>query len=226
MNSDICENTTTDSSKELIDSRDNKQYTVFKAKDGNCWMKNNLAVTGTVPKANVAGGTSGTYALTENSNYWNKNATYGIYYHFNTAAAGTETTSRFTNASASICPTGADTDANWVLPKVGENGSYYSGIGSFAYLLDQYGGVTPAVATGAELGFQYGGQVHSGVMNNVGSNGHYWSRTATDSNRAYAMYIAKSVVYPAEENNYYKQSAFSVRCLYPSTSTKAAVQAQ
>lgn len=236
MTMEICEQATTGAAKTLVDVRGDtpyKSYEVFKAKDGNCWMRDNLAVSGTVPKANVAGGTDGTYTLTENTNYWNKNATYGLYYNFDATTAGTGTASGYTNATASICPTGGDSDANWVLPKTGQGGKVYEQTGSFKYLLQQYGitafGTNVAsytkIMTGTDLGFQYGGHVDNGSLANAGSAGYYWSRTAISSSAAYALYFhSGGSVYPAVHE--YRSYGCLIRCLYPSTSTKATVQAQ
>lgn len=43
MTTDICANTGTEVTKQLIDTRDGKSYWVAKLADGNCWMTQNLA---------------------------------------------------------------------------------------------------------------------------------------------------------------------------------------
>lgn len=220
----------------MTDTRNGKAYTVFKAKDGNCWMRDNLAVSGTVPKANVAGGTGGNYTLIEDTNYWNENATYGLYYNFDATTAGTGTESGYTNATASICPTGAEVDTNWVLPKTGENRSAYAQAGSFRYLLQQYGitkfyssiSSNATIMTGVNLSFQYGGCVGDNTPCNAGSYGYYWSRTASPRSAMFAEYLyfnTDGYVNP-NYNSFNRNYGLSIRCLYPSTSTKAAVQAQ
>lgn len=235
MTMEICEQATTDASKTLVDARGDtpyKSYEVFKAKDGNCWMRDNLAVSGTVPKANVAGGTDGTYTLVQGANYWDGSTLgskyklgYGCYYNFDAATTETGATSGNTNATASICPTGGENNANWVLPKTGESGNKYEGAGSFAALLNAHGGQTIAMVTGSELGFQYGGNVSSNTLYNAGYGGYYWSRTTYDSLYAYFFYFySNGNVNPTYSSN--RNYGQSIRCLYPSTSTKADVQAQ
>ncbi len=236
MTAAICESTSTGASRSLTDTRNGKAYTVFKAKDGNCWMRDNLAVSGTVPKANVAGGTGGNYTLIEDTNYWNENATYGLYYNFDATTAGTGTESGYTNATASICPTGAEVDTNWVLPKTGENRSAYAQAGSFRYLLQQYGitkfyssiSSNATIMTGVNLSFQYGGCVGDNTPCNAGSYGYYWSRTASPRSTMFAEYLyfnTDGYVNP-NYNSFNRNYGLSIRCLYPSTSTKADVQAQ
>lgn len=44
MESEICANTKIGVEKQLIDTRDNKNYWVSKMEDGNCWMTQNLAL--------------------------------------------------------------------------------------------------------------------------------------------------------------------------------------
>ena len=227
MTAEICEATSTDYMKSLIDTRNNKAYEIFKAKDGNCWMKANLAVSGTVPKANVMGGTDGTYTPVASTSYWNKDNAYGLYYNFSAATAGTATTAgSYANATASICPTGGDSDAIWVLPKIGQDGSKYSGNGSFAQLLAAYGGQSVEVITSSELDFKKGGYIKSGSnLTSEGTTGYYWSRTGSSSTIAYGLKFSggSSIDLSYGDTRTVGQS---IRCLYPSTSTKAAVQAQ
>ncbi len=44
MTTDICRNTATEVTKQLVDTRDGNSYWVAKLKDGNCWMTQNLAL--------------------------------------------------------------------------------------------------------------------------------------------------------------------------------------
>lgn len=234
MTATICEEAATGVSKDLVDTRNNKTYNIFKAKDGNCWMRNNLAIDGTVKGAKITGGTYGSLTLESGNygDYWDGSTLgtgykteYGYYYDFYAATVKTGTSNDYTNATASICPTGGDADANWVLPKLGQDGGAYSGIGSYGALLDAHGGQTVTIATGAELGFQLGGYFYknNNLLTGVGTYGMYSSRTANSTTNSYILRLYGST---ATANSSSRSNGYFVRCLYPSTSTKADVQAQ
>ncbi len=219
MTAEICENTVAGDSKNLTDTRNNKSYTVFKAKDNNCWMRDDLMIDGTVEKANVTGGTNGTYNLTSYSNYWNTNNTY----YYTATAATASTIGMSANGTSSICPTGGESNANWVLPKAAQSGQSYTGPGSFAALLNAYGGATPAVATSSELNFEYKGFVNSSGQV-TSTDGYYWTRSPINSMNIYTLYFSQTTASTAYSNTY--NYGEPIRCLYPSTTTKSMVQAQ
>lgn len=64
--------------------------------------------------------------------------------------------------------------------------------------------------------FPYAGNVNDSALNNVGSNGRYWSRTANSTLGAYRLYFTSTGVNPASSNSRYY--GFSVRCVAASGS--------
>ena len=56
-----------------------------------------------------------------------------------------------------------------------------------------------------------GGNANSGGINNVGSNGYYWSSTPNGSDNAYNLNLNSSNANPSNNNNRY--NGYSVRCL-------------
>ncbi len=59
--------------------------------------------------------------------------------------------------------------------------------------------------------FPYAGNVNDSALNNVGSNGRYWSRTANSTNNAYNLNFNSTNVNPANNNSRY--NGYSVRCV-------------
>ena len=125
------------------------------------------------------------------------------YYSWTAATAGTGTSSVTSgDAPSSVCPKG------WKLPPNSGNGSY-TNFTSAAGIANNSAGSTKIRS--APYNFPYAGSVVNGSLNNVGSDGYYWSRTATSSTRAYGLYFNSSDVYPADFNSRY--DGFSVRCV-------------
>ena len=225
----------------LYDIRDGNSYTVIKAPDGNVWMSQNLRLgksgttyTLTPANSNVstnfalpAAQTSGTtsWGDAENSSnakhlYASGNTTYGNYYNWYTATAGTglgtmssASTTDLTNASASICPKG------WRLPDGGESPTK-----SF-YALDRALGGDGTNRTDATqrnkfinspYNFPYSGNYHySGSSNmNQGSAGRWWTRSAHDTVTGYAFIQflhTDDRFFPRNAN--YVAFGFSMRCV-------------
>ncbi len=151
MEADICSAVAYSQSTTLVDSRDNKTYTVTKAGDGHCWMASNLALGGnsainltstdttiannfTLPARNSntstwqATGTSNPsaeiYADLDGNNIAVRTA-----YNLTAATAGTFTGTD--SAAGSICPKG------WRLPTYAEfqaAESYKSDINPYGYI--------------------------------------------------------------------------------------------
>ena len=231
MTSSVCANSAIGAKATLTDSRDNSTYTVEKLKDGKCWMTQNLrlinkAITSadsdvsanfTVPSSALWTDTS----YTAPHAYYNNNTTYGAYYNWYTATAGTGTNSVSSgDASSSICPKG------WRLPKgtpgtgtnefavvagltstnVAANTSYWSSLSSpsFANNALTVNGVT----------FPAAGYVSTsnGSLYNAGSYGYYWSSTANNSDRAYSLFFYSGRFSPANDYSY-KYAGLSVRCV-------------
>ena len=59
--------------------------------------------------------------------------------------------------------------------------------------------------------FPDAGNVGNSSLNNVGSFGYYWSRTAYSNTGAYGLYFSSSGVNPTGDYNRYV--GFSVRCV-------------
>ena len=238
MNPQACSDVAIGTTKTLTDIRDDSTYTVAKLSDNKCWMTQNLRITGdsmksgldktitsydsdisanfTIPASALWSDTS----YTTSHAYYNNNTTYGAYYNWYTATAGTGTNSVSSgDASSSICPKG------WRLPKgtpgtgtnefavvagltstnVAANTSYWSSLSSpsFANNALTVNGVTFPAAGGVNT--------NNGSLYNAGSYGYYWSSTASSSYNAYYLYFSSGNFYPANYN--YKCFGTSVRCV-------------
>ncbi|MBR5621531.1 hypothetical protein IKW75_03585, partial [Candidatus Saccharibacteria bacterium] len=216
INSTICANTATNYGKSLTDSRDSKSYTVKKLADGKCWMTQNLRLVGTrwlsntdsnVPSANYyqlpASSTNGwcindTEACHNTANVLDSgNASYGVYYSWRAATAGSGTYSTTTSASYSICPKG------WRLPTGGSSGEFQALYNKYSSTSAMMSADGPAFVLS---GFRSGSSTHD-----QGSNGTYWSSTAYVSSGAYVLFLDSSNVYSAGGS--LKYAGFTVRCV-------------
>ena len=228
MTADICANTAIGTSKALIDDRGStpyKSYTVKKLNMNNgtstygaCWMTENLRLqnaTLTSSDSNIsasswtlpASSDSG-WCTTSNSTACDGtarvldtgNASYGVYYNWYAATAGTGQYSTTTEAGSSICPKG------WVLPKGGSSGD-------FQYLYNAYNSYANMVTNASGPKFVLSGYRNGGSTYYQGTSGSYWSRTANDNNNAYRLYLysSNSTVNPASNSN--KYFGFAVRCI-------------
>ena len=133
--------------------------------------------------------------------------TYGVYYNWYTATAGTGTYSVTSGeAAGSICPKG------WILPPISGERSYYN-------LLFTKGGLSNNAASATAMqttpyNFPLSGDSYGEGIYGVGSRGYFWSSTAYDSQTAYRMDFRSSNVYPDYE--YFKSLGHSVRCVFGS----------
>ena len=206
MTSKIAENTPIDTVATLTDIRDNNTYTVRKLKDGKIWMTQNLRLINktissadsnvtsdfTIPASSVSG------FVDQNTNNAYVDSTYGGYYTYYTATAGTGGTSLATdgaNAPSSICPKG------WRLPTGGSSGEFqtlYNNYNSVALMMN-----VP--------NFTLSGYVYNGSVSSQGSGGYLWSSTVNNANFAYYLYLNSSYVRPANVSD--KLYGFSVRCM-------------
>ena len=210
----------------LIDKRDNNEYKIAKLKDGKVWMCQNLRLvnfTCTPEDSDIISGTFKVLASdiskfkSEDDNndavYYAGNTDDGAYYTWHTATAGTGTASMSSgNATSSICPKG------WKLPKGGAAGSATS---DFVTLVKAYGGtgynVTDATTIDKIMAspaphFTYAGYVYygTGALNNRGSYGNYWSRTAYNTTYAYNLdFSSNGLLTPADNST--KRYGLSVR---------------
>ncbi len=211
MTSNVCKNAT-ESYGRLLDTRDNRVYQIDKLKDGNCWMVENLKLSNvtissydsdmresdgnfTVPASNISG-------FTSSDQYDPKtyvDATYGGYYNWYTATAGTGDANLTSgNAPSSICPKG------WQLPV---NGNAYLDK-SYSKLLS---GLSASAITAAPYSFIYSGFINDGNLTSATTNGYYWSATAVDGDLANNLGISTSGTSPAGQ--YYRYSGQAVRCV-------------
>ena len=192
--------------KTLIDTRDNKTYTVSKLADAKCWMTQNLRIINktitpadsdvttnfTIPASSISGFSSGPY---DTSNAYVDSD--GGFYNWYTATAGTGTRSMSSgNTTVSICPKG------WRLPTIG-----YAG--DFKILYDNY---NPSSALRSNpVNLTLSGYVSSSSRDNQGSSGNYWSSMVASKYYAYYLSLDASNVDPANNTN--KFNGFSVRCI-------------
>ena len=250
INSDICENTpetqSYSSAPTLTDSRGKGNagsatgtYKVIKAKDGNCWMADNLNLynTGSSPAEKQLNSTntdipSGTYTIPAgitattdwNTNnyqtkkvevahglgkYADKNNTYGTWGEV--YYNWTVAVAKETTAGVTTAPDTSICPKGWTLPRNGDQ----SVDKSWAKLLDVYGIDTGAkLLANSTLGVtKYHGNWSWYVEseNYQGSGGNFWSGTPLSETGAYALYYNSGGVRP--QNNDYKGGGFSIRCV-------------
>ena len=187
----------------LTDTRDGNSYTVKKLADGNCWMTENLRIAGktiTSADSNVASDFTIPASSTDGFNTQDTNnayvdSTYGGYYTFYTATAGTGGTSLTSgNAPSSICPKG------WRLPTGGSSGEFNT----------LYGQYNSAALMMGVPNFTLAGYVYNGSVYHQGSLGYFWSSTVYSANNAYDLILNSSDVNPVSDDG--KNLGFSVRC--------------
>ena len=194
--------------KTLTDTRDNNTYTVSKLADGKCWMTQNLRIINktitpadsdvtsnyTIPASNLSG-----FDNYDTSNAYVDN-TYGGYYTWYTATAGTGTQSLSTegyNTAVSICPKG------WRLPTSRNSTS------DFQILYNNYN--SSSALRSSPVNLTLSGFVYSSSMSNQGSDGWCWSSTVYSSSYAYNLGLNSSGVLPSNFSD--KYYGFSVRCV-------------
>ena len=126
------------------------------------------------------------------------NTTYGNYYNWYAATAGSGTCAMTSgNASSSICSKG------WKLPTSGSSTS------DFQVLYNNYN--SSAAMRGDPVNFVLSGYRYGSSTYGQGSGGFYWSSTAYNSGYAYYLSLGSSSVSP--QNNYYKYGGLAVRCV-------------
>ena len=151
----------------------------------------------------------------------------GYLYNWYAATAGTgtyATSTRGTNVSGSICPTG------WRLPSATSDGFTATGDGTsytaadFAVLNASMnaGSLTTGSTTSYPTGWQFTG-AWSGVFSgdwvygfySQGSSGYYWSSTASSSTNARSLLFNSSYVSPGNSDGNFKYNGFAIRCVLP-----------
>ena len=233
-----CKAMTEDQQFYLMDSRDNKIYSVTKMKDGHCWMTENLklgSTTGTMTltpdDSSVSTNVTLPQVLSSGSSnrtsmqVWANTGSYdGYYYNWCAAVAygavdgGTGNCDGVTTEQTnSVCPKG------WRLPT--NSGDY-----SFSNLFGQYGlptsntsGNYVSVVEASPLSFTRAGLYLSGYYLQ-GSRGYYWSRTPNSSAYAYGFGYDSSGFNPQNYGD--KDYGFSVRCVLDEPTIKDATYLQ
>ena len=213
-----CKNGSTHATYSFYDSRDNNKYTAAKLRDGNCWMTQNLRLTG--PRRLTGGDTDFTdknyWDLpAQNTNTWcsdfmssscvntanhisSGDSSYGTYYNWYAATAGSGTYSLLSNeAEGSICPKG------WRLPTGKDNDGFKALVAEY----DSGSLIRNPPANFLLSGLWYYGQ---GQFQNEA--GYYWSSTATDS-EYYAKHLQLNEQSAWVTYNWDKTSGLSVRCV-------------
>ena len=198
VTAEICAASAEGETTTLIDTRDGSDYTVAKI-NGNCWMTQNLRLAGgttlttsnsnvtknyTLPIGSLTSGNSDTEALSIISS----DISYGGYYNYCAASAGTVCSQTEMTTTQDICPKG------WRLPTYSEQ----SGITGVNYV----SAFSPV----------YSGFYQNGLLRDAGSFGHWWSATAYGSNYQYHLYYYRNVLYTPSSDGF-KSRGFSVRCI-------------
>ena len=217
-----CGKATAGTDGKLYDIRNNSVYTVAKLADGNCWMTQNLDITGKeitpndsnvnanfmIPTSSTSGFSDSTiaYAYSSGDSY------FGAYYSWTAATAGTN------GSTYDICP------KNWRLPTQTEydtligKGASTSNVQNNDKSGRWVGGSEPSgtniignVSNGVAF-FPANGAYDNGWRQAVGSYGFYWSSTPDDMTSAYDLNwwgTAGSV----RTSSSGWQNGYSVRCV-------------
>ena len=225
MTSQICGNSNIGETATLKDTRDNNTYNVRKHEDGNCWMTQNLRIVNKVITS-ADSDVKSNYSIPASSAPWAGSSSIGArvhyandivngaYYTWNAATAGTSTSisSSSLQAASSICPKG------WKLP-------ISNGLGSYATLnnTSSANGWKSQVINGKSYNgrsfggtafFPAAGVVYSGALNNVGSEGNYWTRSAkvaSSSSDAYTLFFTSTALNPSGSSGPY--DGRTIRCV-------------
>lgn len=215
----------------LKDERDDNEYRVAKLKDNKCWMIDNLRLGSTLDPdtgtqqldVNTSDNPANDFTLKMRPRNYNANnnydidaayidETYGGYYSWHTATAGTGKASmnnRGENASGSICPKG------WRLPTSYSDSTHLQD-NDFNTLAQIYGGIDSAGAKALQIapipGLMLGGLVYGdgSGFSLKDTDGHYWASTVYGANVAYDLRLNSSYVRPANTTLEYR--GLSIRC--------------
>ena len=192
-----CQSLASDANYTVVDSRDGSDYTV-RYINGACWMTSNLRLSGgrtltsadsnvtrnwSFPSTSLTTGNSYTAAYSTISS----NTSYGGYYNYCAASAGSVCAQTEMDATQSICPAG------WTLPTGGSN-SQQSGITGYASAF------SPVLS----------GSYYKGSLDHTGSSGYWWSATALNSNTQRTLNYNGSSLDTSVSD---KRLGLSVRCI-------------
>lgn len=202
----------------LKDARDNKTYTIAKI-NGRCWMTQNLnfnmtsGMTLSSDTTNVTANrtiaTVGSLTTKDNTGSYTQvrtvvssNTSYGTYYNYCAATAGTICANNLTGSvdesSQDICPKG------WRLPTGDNNGEQKLLTNNIfgSYQVNYPQEFTAVVA----------GNYSNGSLLNSATSGYWWSSTAVNGTERYLLhYTTSSGLYSGIRN--YRYYGYSVRCI-------------
>ena len=190
-----CQSRASDADFTVTDRRDDNEYTV-RYINGACWMTQNLRLSGgttlTTSDSNVtrnytlpSSSTSGFNSYTVANMYNGTSTSYGAYYNYCAASAGTVCSQTRADATQDICPKG------WRLPT-----------------LNEMNGITSYTSAFSPV---YSGYYYDGSLSSTGSRGYWWSATAHSSNNnQYTLYYSGSSL---KTLYLYKRNGYPVRCI-------------
>ncbi len=227
VTTDICNNTPEGTTARLLDRRGygnagsdtTTTYGVIKAKDGNCWMTDNLNLYNVTIQATDSDFTSGSFTIPATSNWGNNEYStakvhvgtssgyVGVNYYNWCSAVAEASCADTTDPNTSICPN------NWKLPMNGDINTNKS----WTNLMSKYGFLNQSAAglISSELGvtLYYGRWNYpNSTERNQGAVGWFWSSTPNGSGSAMTMYywdggsVQTSI---SREKGY----GFTVRCV-------------
>ena len=189
--------------------------------DANCYNQSMLSSNNTTnPVANMD-------SATLDGNVSTGIYSYGNYYNWYSATAGTGTYSTSTNntsVASSVCPVGwhlpiggrkanVNNSEFWQLPRaiIGSDPANFAN-DYFYYTGDPEGTNASKLLRTYPNNFLYSGYVYGSSLYNRGSGANVWSSTADSSYYAYYLYFNSSYVIPGTNINT-KYNGFSVRCV-------------
>ena len=191
-----CANSYDGATATLIDRRDNNSYSIAKI-NGACWMTQNLRLSGgrtlTPADSNVTRNWSfPTGSLTSGNTYTearsliSSDTSYGGYYNYCAASAGTVCNSSTTqDATQDICPKG------WELPT-----------------RDQFSGITNQTSAFSPV---YSGCYFNGSFEDVGPVGNWLSATTSDYGGVYILNYESGSL--DTRTGVDRRGGYSVRCV-------------
>ncbi|MGO5097386.1 FISUMP domain-containing protein [Agathobaculum sp. LCP25S3_E8] len=208
----LCQAEASSAPAELTDSRDGNSYRV-KYINGLCTMIDNLRLapgkTITSADSNVSSNytiPSGTSfnSYTVGSAIVSSNTTYGGYYNYCAATAGTICqSSTKTEATYDICPKG------WRLPAGGNTSTGYEQ----KLLTNNVFNSWQSIGTFDDSFKVAAGYYSDGSLYRSGSSGYWWSSTASNTTSRYNLYYATSGGLYSGNDGYGRACGLSVRCV-------------
>ena len=230
----------------LTDSRDNKQYTVAKLKDGQYWMTTNLDLAGgttltpndsdvatnyTLPTSSKNGFDDDTKAFVFNSNSTDCTNTDGCYSYYSwnaaTAMSGTSITAANIDAPSSICPAG------WHLPTsrhtdtfdmtTAYESDYYTlavnySSGIIQKYIQQNSDFNANAGVGTVANFVMPGYYFGSQLYYNNQRGHYWSATNRGDGSTYSRDMLTDSDDTLNTVSYEsRRYGFAVRCIHNAT---------